>query len=387
MGLSCSKCAVVVFTGESSGNGGSGNGGANKPGRADRKSALSANNKKTKNKAMQCSRQDSPDPVVYDLTRRSVAFSQQRERDISKAGASKDAQVLDTDINPANVVLKPVAAAAAAQVYPGQHHLLYKQQKGNQNSHAAVINYNSNNKSKNKKTTDRDAAVVTATATAASASAATGTTTTESKRPMKDSTAAAAKTTAAAPKKLSHIKGKSNKAKSTLYTQTRSDFPTRVVVRRHSPRHYEEGMSGTHIYTIRYPANIPLDSKGRELPAQAQEQCPTSKATAAVKQTPAASNQDPSTATTLSPLPAENTTPARPTTPVVPTADSVKLGVGSKSAQTMTPSAQVEASGELNVDQLFRPSAMAQEPTQSSTCRTVYRRVSLYRIVCTYSHS
>ena len=34
--------------------------------------------------------------------------------------------------------------------------------------------------------------------------------------------------------------------------------PTRLLVRRHAPRHYEEGMSGTHIYAIRYPTDQPL---------------------------------------------------------------------------------------------------------------------------------
>ena len=34
--------------------------------------------------------------------------------------------------------------------------------------------------------------------------------------------------------------------------------PTRLLVRRHTPRHYEEGLSGTHIYAVRYPSDQPL---------------------------------------------------------------------------------------------------------------------------------
>ena len=34
--------------------------------------------------------------------------------------------------------------------------------------------------------------------------------------------------------------------------------PTRLLVRRHTPRHYEEGLSGTHIYAVRYPTDQPL---------------------------------------------------------------------------------------------------------------------------------
>lgn len=34
--------------------------------------------------------------------------------------------------------------------------------------------------------------------------------------------------------------------------------PTRLLVRRHTPRHYEEGLSGTHIYSVRYPSDQPL---------------------------------------------------------------------------------------------------------------------------------
>ena len=44
--------------------------------------------------------------------------------------------------------------------------------------------------------------------------------------------------------------------------------PTRVLVRRHSLRHYEEGMSGTHIYAIRYPEGKPLELRMQ------QEQAP-----------------------------------------------------------------------------------------------------------------
>jgi hypothetical protein len=49
--------------------------------------------------------------------------------------------------------------------------------------------------------------------------------------------------------------------------------PTRLVVRRRTVRACEEGMSGTHIYAVRYPADQPLK---RELlpPQQASEQAP-----------------------------------------------------------------------------------------------------------------
>lgn len=90
------------------------------------------------------SRQDSPDPAIYDLMRRSVA--------LSSSNVSEN---------------------------PGQHHLLFKQQKKE-------------------------------------------------------------KTPGAGEKTETHLP------------------PTRLLVRRHTPRHYEEGLSGTHIYAVRYPTDQPM---------------------------------------------------------------------------------------------------------------------------------
>lgn len=90
------------------------------------------------------SRQDSPDPAIYDLMRRSVALS-----------------------------------SSTVSENPGQHHLLFKQQKKE-------------------------------------------------------------KTPGTGDKIETHLP------------------PTRLLVRRHTPRHYEEGLSGTHIYAVRYPTDQPL---------------------------------------------------------------------------------------------------------------------------------
>lgn len=46
--------------------------------------------------------------------------------------------------------------------------------------------------------------------------------------------------------------------------------PTRLLVRRHSPRHYEEGLSGTHIYAVRYPTDQPLSVHKEMAQEQAQ---------------------------------------------------------------------------------------------------------------------
>ena len=97
------------------------------------------------------SRQDSPDPAIYDLMRRSVALS-----------------------------------SAAYSENPGQHHLLFKQQKAEK----------------------------------------------------------------------SMLSDKTNTA--TSNTNETHLPPTRLLVRRHTPRHYEEGLSGTHIYAVRYPTDQPL---------------------------------------------------------------------------------------------------------------------------------
>lgn len=52
-------------------------------------------------------------------------------------------------------------------------------------------------------------------------------------------------------------------------------YPTRLIIRRHSLRHYEEGVSGTHIYTMRYPADKPLDVKWKmDVVDGGQEQAP-----------------------------------------------------------------------------------------------------------------
>jgi hypothetical protein len=50
-------------------------------------------------------------------------------------------------------------------------------------------------------------------------------------------------------------------------------YPTRLIIRRRTVRSGEEGISGTHIYAIRYPADQPLK---REMvpPQQATEQAP-----------------------------------------------------------------------------------------------------------------
>mmetsp|Transcript_27922 Transcript_27922/g.76846 ORF Transcript_27922/g.76846 Transcript_27922/m.76846 type:complete len:387 (+) Transcript_27922:209-1369(+) len=47
--------------------------------------------------------------------------------------------------------------------------------------------------------------------------------------------------------------------------------PTKILVRRHSPKPTEEGLSGTHIYAIRYPNDQPMLLQKQEL---AQEQAP-----------------------------------------------------------------------------------------------------------------
>ena len=102
------------------------------------------------------SRQDSPDPAIYDLMRRSVSLS-----------------------------------SSAFSENPGQHHLLFKQQKK-----------------------DKPADAKTPTET--------------------------------------HLP------------------PTRLLVRRHTPRHYEEGLSGTHIYAVRYPTDQPLSVQKEMAQEQAQ---------------------------------------------------------------------------------------------------------------------
>jgi hypothetical protein len=465
----------VVLNGESSHHGNRNAAGAHTGGgagrRENRKGVLvtgltgGMSTKRQAKKAQQCSRQDAPDPFVFDLTRRSVAYSQQRETNNANANAatSTSTSTVPTEVDPSHAVPVPaVPTASAAHVYAGQHHLLYKQQKGHHNAHAATAtassnSNNKNNKSKKATAAERDAAASAAKGTQASPTAthtATPTAkagTTESRTTVRDTKPAvhvpAAASTAIPKKSNKHHNtskpkqgsGVGTTSTSTLGQSTDTLFPTRVVVRRHSPRHYEEGMSGTHIYCIRYPAQIPLDSKGRELPA-AQEQCPNSNssssnnsntaatATAAVshnntvtkttvKQTvvvsSSSSNQDRSTASTSAlPLPTDSTraTTTTPTTTSAPTVnvDSNVVKGGSdntsnsdsgsnvKPAQQtgMTSAAAAAAaaaaaqgettSGELNVDQLFRPSAMAQKPTQSGTYIgiLIYWRVSVLRSVC-----
>lgn len=53
--------------------------------------------------------------------------------------------------------------------------------------------------------------------------------------------------------------------------------PTRLLIRRHAPTSNEEGLSGTHIYAIRYPTDQPLMSAPREEAAQEQAPQPRQK--------------------------------------------------------------------------------------------------------------
>mmetsp|Transcript_32396 Transcript_32396/g.67568 ORF Transcript_32396/g.67568 Transcript_32396/m.67568 type:complete len:381 (-) Transcript_32396:299-1441(-) len=117
-------------------------------------------------------RQESPDPAIYELMRRSVAFSQ--------PGTQRPGQRSEPDTG------------------AGQGKLLYKQQK-------------------KEKSPDTGAA------------------------------------------------SSSGSSAQTTYLP-----PTRLLIRRHSLRPIEEGLSGTHIYAIRYPTDQPLQ---KEQPPQ-QEQAP-----------------------------------------------------------------------------------------------------------------
>lgn len=47
--------------------------------------------------------------------------------------------------------------------------------------------------------------------------------------------------------------------------------PTRLLVRRHSQRASEEGLSGTHIYAIRYPTDQPMLVQKEMAPQQQQQ--------------------------------------------------------------------------------------------------------------------
>jgi hypothetical protein len=58
----------------------------------------------------------------------------------------------------------------------------------------------------------------------------------------------------------------------TFETQKQVYHPTRLVVRRRAVRALEEGLSGTHIYAIRFPADQPL--KRELVPQQPTEQAP-----------------------------------------------------------------------------------------------------------------
>ncbi|EEC49911.1 predicted protein [Phaeodactylum tricornutum CCAP 1055/1] len=124
-------------------------------------------------------RQESPDPAMYDLMRRSVEYtSRPHPGTVEVATPEKTTASTET------------ASAAAA----GQFHLLYKQQHK----------------------------------------------------------------TAKLPHELESLQSlkKATRKTSSVYC------PTRLLVRRHSVRHYEEGMSGTHIYAIRYPIDKPLELRG-----------------------------------------------------------------------------------------------------------------------------
>jgi len=110
--------------------------------------------------------------------------------------------------------------------------------------------------------------------------------------------------------------------------------PTRLVVRRHIPRHYEEGLSGTHIYAMRLaqPLNENADSS--------QEQAPK-------RQTKVLLTTSPVEPTTLEPATA--------------------------------------TAGQTQMEQLFRASTMAKTPKQKGTyCASLQE--SGHSILYSYSH-
>lgn len=144
-------------------------------------------------------RQESPDPAIHDLMRRSVRLVAAQTATTNSSSSSEPPSHL-----------------------AGQHHLLFKQQKNTYKSGGGGSNGGSSR--------------------------------------------------AGSPSPGSE--GGGSKVPS---AETRLP-PTRLLVRRHIPRHYEEGLSGTHIYAIRYPTDQSLPGVTTELLSNQEQAQPTATA-------------------------------------------------------------------------------------------------------------
>lgn len=207
MGATCSKCQGVVIqaaTGDPCGAG-----------------------------ARTGSRQDSPDPAIYDLMRRSVACSmmeqQQKPNEINKCSSTE-----------------PFCS--------GQHQLLYKHQRkekqGNNNSSAGGAD------SQLTVAPQQEAAPT-------NMRAGAGTPAADDDDDDDDDSDNSSSNDNYNGNGENGGSGGGEMKRKKLLKRTHLP-PTRLLVRRHTLRHYEEGLSGTHIYAIRYPTDQPLILHGQQ---------------------------------------------------------------------------------------------------------------------------
>jgi hypothetical protein len=131
-------------------------------------------------------------------------------------------------------------------------------------------------------------------------------------------------------------------------------YNTRLVVRRHAIRSAEEGVSGRHIYALRWPRDAPLQLTGHPLHTiqPLQEQSPYKPSTGRTSRPSQPFKDSPSPSTHVSPLSSPNTarTPAAMT-------QSVSVVTGRSSG----------VNGPSHVDSYFHASILASPPRRKGT--------------------
>lgn len=132
-------------------------------------------------------------------------------------------------------------------------------------------------------------------------------------------------------------------------------YNTRLVIRRHVIRSAEEGVSGRHIYAVRWPRNTPLQLTGQStLSIQPpQEQSPYNASTDRSQRRQQSSNNSPTSQTRAS---APQQIPARP-----------KAIATSKNVSTVAARSSGGVIGPSLVDSFFHASILASPPRRKGT--------------------
>jgi len=318
MGITCSREEAVLERGNVSRNSSVISKDAKKS-RKDRSSSRRKKKRKAKKKRREGRRKDDnyvTDPFMYNVMLRSVEYSltgKVSQPDVDISDDDEDDDTENNGFSSNSRTKKSMCSPQIAVELPGQHHLLFKNQQ----------------KPSSKASCDGG--------------------------PVED---------------------KDTKTEDENKFDTHYHAPTRLIIRRRVIRSSgEEGISGTHIYAVRYPKELPLKAKSvnQTIVAAAQEQSPASTEQFVSEEVGQDSGRHGDSEDTACELTGQGQHVRRVVVPPLsvlkkmPTARQVTTGVASQTS--IAGSAQAKTSPVSNtsdVDPLFDREVMKQSPKHTS---------------------